>query len=512
MKIPRLIKRLVEAVTVNGGSVYLVGGMVHDSIWNSIHRDDLRINNDLDLAIGGLSPDQTKMILSTLGSVKEVGEQFAVFDMRFEENGVGYDMQVSHFRKERPMTDSELQSFFSLYGEYPSAQQAFVMEFDKDTLPFEDMARRAWTTKSAMINLHSGELLDYYGAVEGIRTKTVDAISFQTFVEDPVRVLILMGYIPRYGMTVTENLKDACKSVAESVATNAKEITKERIFKEFWKLAGYPKPSRGIDFLTEVGWSSTLGSNIELSGHSCNIFEWMEETPQDKEWHPEGNLLIHSLLAMDRANELAVELYPDDMDRVRKLTLAALFHDAGKLICTREENGHIVSKEHTVLGEKVLEKVFQVLGILDKHIQQFIIECAREHMFHVSLAKGNTPYNPKKIVRRFQNRVSQITLQDIAIIMESDSDARPPLEGGLSQVILELLQVEKEMEIEVDMRKPMINGKIIIEVLGINPSPLVGEIKEKADDAFLDGLFLTLEEGKKWLLENALELKNESHE
>lgn len=61
-------------------------------------------------------------------------------------------------------------------------------------------------------------------------------------------------------------------------------------------------------------------------------------TPQDPHWHPEGDVLVHSLWAADLAAAFSDER-DIDSDRRALLVLAALFHDLGKPDTTRRKDG-----------------------------------------------------------------------------------------------------------------------------------------------------------------------------
>lgn len=66
------------------------------------------------------------------------------------------------------------------------------------------------------------------------------------------------------------------------------------------------------------------------------LLDKLRETPQEAEWHAEGNVAVHSALVLARAHELAEEGRLAGPDRAA-LLLAAALHDIGKALTTREE-------------------------------------------------------------------------------------------------------------------------------------------------------------------------------
>ena len=72
-------------------------------------------------------------------------------------------------------------------------------------------------------------------------------------------------------------------------------------------------------------------------------------TPQDPVWHPEGDVLVHSLWAADLAATHAVQ-HDIHADRRELLVLASLLHDVGKPDTTRRRNGRLTSWGHAERG------------------------------------------------------------------------------------------------------------------------------------------------------------------
>lgn len=121
----------------------------------------------------------------------------------------------------------------------------------------------------------------------------------------------------------------------------------------------------------------------ELSAHLRSILpllDDLEATPQDPQWHAEGNVAQHSALVLAQALELTDGL--DDFDRATLLLSAAL-HDIGKALTTREEiqsdgSTRLRSRQHARRGRdylsyRLLETglhpslIFNVLALVGEH-------------------------------------------------------------------------------------------------------------------------------------------------
>lgn len=87
-----------------------------------------------------------------------------------------------------------------------------------------------------------------------------------------------------------------------------------------------------------------------------NIISNLKEVPQNPNYHKEGNVYIHTKKVCEELLNLSEwdELF--DIEKVI-LYLAALFHDIGKISCTRIEDNKIVSPNHTIKGAKAFREI-----------------------------------------------------------------------------------------------------------------------------------------------------------
>ncbi|MEU1972796.1 HD domain-containing protein [Microbacterium sp. NPDC019599] len=143
-------------------------------------------------------------------------------------------------------------------------------------------------------------------------------------------------------------------------------------------------------------------------------------TPQDPGWHPEGDVLVHSLWAADLAAEHAHATGASDDER-ELLVLAALWHDIGKPATTRRRNGRITSYGHAEHGADVARSLGARLG-LPHPLVRAVSEIIATHMAHVSV--NGMP--SVKAVRRLRDRLRDAgtSLEEWAVVVRCDGDAR----------------------------------------------------------------------------------------
>lgn len=78
---------------------------------------------------------------------------------------------------------------------------------------------------------------------------------------------------------------------------------------------------------------------------------------QNPRWHGEGDVFVHTGMVCTALCGLEEwqRLTEDDRET---LYLAALFHDIGKKICTKEEDGILVSPNHAIKGATIFRELF----------------------------------------------------------------------------------------------------------------------------------------------------------
>ncbi len=161
-------------------------------------------------------------------------------------------------------------------------------------------------------------------------TKRLRATDPAHFPEDPLRGLRVAGFAARFEMAPDAELKRLCSELDLS------ELSAERVFAELEKLLlRSEKPSIGFELLRETKLLRFFPEVEALVG-----------VPQEPDWHPEGDVWIHTMMVLDEAAKLRTGSVDEDL----ALMYGALAHDFGKPSTTRTIGGRITSYEHDVKG------------------------------------------------------------------------------------------------------------------------------------------------------------------
>ncbi|HEX8557138.1 MAG TPA: HD domain-containing protein [Pyrinomonadaceae bacterium] len=449
---PEKILRLARAVRDAGGRALLVGGCVRDRLLG-------RAVKDWDVEVYGVEPAALRELLGRFGRVNVVGEAFTVYKL-------GHDLDVSLPRRERKTG---------------RGHRGFYIEGDP-SMSFEDAARRRDFTVNAMLeDPLAGEVIDPFGGRADLAARLLRAVSADTFVEDSLRVLRAAQFAARFGFEVEAGTAALCRSIDLS------DLPAERVWGEVEKmLLAAERPSAGLRWLDRLNATPQLFPEIEA----------LKGVPQEEEWHPEGDVFVHTLLVCDRARELV-----DDLDYPRRVTvmLAALCHDFGKPSTTEFAEGRIRSRGHEEAG------VAPTLALLDR-LKVFTLDgydvraqaaaLVRDHL------KPGEFYRTREEVTdgAFRRLARRCELELLYRVAKADSLGRNapwlPRERWFTAEAQEWF-IARARELEVDRSPPpaLLMGRHLLE-MGLRPSPLVGRVQRAVYEMQLDGRVRTLEEAK----------------
>jgi putative nucleotidyltransferase with HDIG domain len=127
----------------------------------------------------------------------------------------------------------------------------------------------------------------------------------------------------------------------------------------------------------------------------------LAKTPQPQEYHAEGDVAIHT--------RLAIEACPSDCDP--DLLWVALLHDIGKPATTKQnEDGRITAYGHAKLGTEMSGDILDRLGMPAKRHER-ILWAIRHHTFHHS-------WQLKKASDLSKNQRKYMTAPNFPLLLE----------------------------------------------------------------------------------------------
>lgn len=454
MELPSPLVAVLQAVR-SVGRPRVVGGCVRDWLLGLEAKD-------FDVEVPGVTFETLHRVLAPFGATDVVGRSFGVIKLRM--GGVEYDFSL-------PRRESKT----------GAGHRGFAVAPEPNLSDSEAAARRDFTVNAIAWDPFAHSLIDPHGGERDLHNRVLRHTS-AAFIEDPLRVLRGFQLAARFDFSLAPETVTLCRSIKASYA----ELPVERVWGEWAKWAEKAqKPSRGLAVLKETEWLAHFPELAALDG-----------TPQDPEWHPEGDAFVHTghccdaLVRLDGWQKTPAETR-------RTLLLAVLAHDFGKPSTTlrAEKRGKMrwISPGHEAAGGPIAEAFLRRIGSPNDtvdHVRPLVVNHMVQH--------GSDPLSDSA-VRRLARRLSPASIEELTLVMRADHDGRPPIQSPETLRRIAILQQKAEgLALATNAPRPIILGRHLIE-LGKKPGPKFKVILDEAFEAQLEGAFTDEASGMKWV-------------
>lgn len=248
----------------------------------------------------------------------------------------------------------------------------------------DDLARRDLTI-NAIAKDKNGALIDPFNGQDDLKNKILRHVT-DAFSEDPVRVLRIARFRARYGKEwrIHPNTHELIQQIKANGELDY--LVPERIWKETEKALSEQQAHVFFETLDELNVLDVLFPELAA----------MREIPQPPEHHPEGDVLIHTLLVLKRAC---------DLDFSQETRFAALSHDFGKPISyAKQGNLHNHEEEGIPIVEAFCERLripnkLKELGVLTSKnhlLSHRIFELQAKTLYRMIIGDFNAVKQPER--------------------------------------------------------------------------------------------------------------------
>ena len=419
LEIDPIVKELGDRFQAAGHELYLVGGVVRDLVTGRLAPDA-----DTDLATDA-SPAETSHVLRGWAEAQYlVGVRFGTVGARRD----GRVLEITTFREER----------------YPEDERKPAVTFAKDIQT--DLSRRDFTINAMAVRLPDGGFVDPFEGVKDLAARRLDTPLDPevAFTDDPLRMLRAARFVSQLGVTPAPRVVEAIRRMRERLRI----VSAERIRDELDKLLVGESAAAGLALLVESGLADEFLPELpELE---------LEQDPV----HRHKDVLRHTFAVVER-------LEPDPV-----LRLAGLLHDIGKP-STREITPDGVSfHHHEVVGARMAEQRLRELRFPNSTVEDVRTLVELHLRFH-GYGEGWTDAAVRRYVRDagpLLDKLNQLTRADCTTRDPRRAERFGKLQDELEERIARLAEQEN-----LDAMRPPLDGRQVMERLGLEPGPLVGE-------------------------------------
>jgi tRNA nucleotidyltransferase (CCA-adding enzyme) len=426
---------IAEAVRVAGGRALIVGGWVRDRLRG-------HPSKDIDVEVFGVEADRLKALLGAFGSVNAVGESFTVYKV------AGIDVSL-------PRRESKT----------GRGHRGFTVSGDPWLPPKEAARRRDFTINAISWDPLTGVYEDPFDGRSDITRRLLRAVDEHTFGDDSLRVLRAIQFAARFEFSVSDETKTLCRSIPLD------DLPPERVWGEVEKLLlRGRRPSIGFALALELGIVERLFPEL-LRLVGC---------PQEPEWHPEGDVWVHTLLVVDRARMRVDGL---DYPKQAAVMLGAVCHDLGKPATTAVIDGRIRSMDHEERGVAPAAALLDRLNVHSMQgcdVRREVLGIVANHLKPGMFFKSD----PRAGDSAFRRLAQKVDLELLAIVAKSDCEGRG---GAFDCSAMDwFLERARELGVEHAPPEPFVKGRHMLP-LGVRPGPDLGTLLRDVYERQLDG-------------------------
>lgn len=416
------VRPLTERFAGAGYRLYLVGGVVRDLFvtGGGVDHDDLDLTTDA-------TPEVVKDLIAPLAdALWTQGERFGTIGLAIG----GDDLEITTHRAE-------------VYDPESRKPTVVFRGTDLET----DLSRRDFTINAMALEVTgvSPRLVDPFDGLgdllaQRLRTPLDPVVSFS---DDPLRMMRAARFTARFDLQSDQDLLRAVSSGAERLAI----ISPERVRDELCKLVVVEDPSAGLWFLNDQGLADVVLPELPAMR--------VEQDPI----HRHKDVLAHTIAVVRQS--------PPDL-RVR---LAALFHDVGKPRTRSIDDKGVSFHHHEVVGARMTKKRMKALRFandMTDDVSQLVYLHLRMHTYELGWTDS--------AVRRFVRDAGEL-LDELLSLTRADCTTRNRHKAeALGRRIDELEERIAELKAaeELDSMRPDIDGRQVMEHLGIQGGPVVG--------------------------------------
>lgn len=452
-----------------GVRAFVIGGYVRDCFLG-------RPSKDIDIVVEGSGIALAEAVGEKVHSNVSVFKNFGTAMLRFQ----GIEVEFVGARKESYRRDS---------------RKPIV----EDGTLEDDQLRRDFTINAMAFSLQKddfGALVDPFGGIRdlaaGIIRTPLDPDT--TYSDDPLRMVRAIRFATK--LSTPEQTFTIVPESLESIARNRQRmeiLSKERIVEELNKMLVTPKPSIGFQLLDQTGLLDYIlpqlaklkgVESVDGKGHKENFTHTLEVL--DNVAEAEMQAIAEGTLK-DYIFEDGVEVEKVRTEPNVWLRWAALLHDIAKPATKRYDPAlGWTFHGHEVVGARWIPKIFQGLKMPLNEKMKYVQKLVNLHLRPIALV---TEEVTDSAVRRLLFDAGN-DIDDLMLLCSADITSKNPrkvarLKSNFELVKTKLVEVEAKDAIR-NFKNP-ITGDYVMDLFGIEPSNVIGQLKEAVKNAILDG-------------------------
>jgi len=365
---------------------------------------------------------------------------------------------------------------FRTEGKYSDSRHPDRVNYVKDVKL--DSSRRDFTVNALYLDPIGKKVFDFHGGIDDIKNRTLRFVgkSEQRIAEDPLRLMRGVRFAAVLGLRPSPQDLAVIKKKSRLL----KNISAERVKQELDRILLSSKRSEGLELLRKTGLLEVFAPELVK----------MHATHQSKNFHSEGNVWVHTLLALSLVEKSA------DLSVLYGL----LFHDVGKAVTlgwkTKDGRKHSTFYGHQQRGADISKQIMKRLKFSNREIDDITWFVLHHHVPYELLKMRVSKQNAWLLEPRY-TRLLKIYRADSLASIPTDKKGKKlkPSLHSYNYNIRALKKVGKKKELQ----KKLISGNDVIKIMKIAAGPMVGKYLAQVKDRQLAGKIKTRPEALEFL-------------
>jgi poly(A) polymerase len=418
LPVPPLATELGTRFAEAGQELYLVGGTVRDLL---LGRDE---HPDWDFCTSAHPRDTTRILRGWADRQYLVGVRFGTVGAMKD----GHRLEITTFREEV----------------YAEEHRKPSVTFGKDVQT--DLGRRDFTINAMAVRVPEGTFMDPFGGVKALAARQLDTPLDPevAFADDPLRMLRAARFVAQLDLVPAERVLKAIRAMRHRIEI----VAPERMREELDRLLVADHVAKGLRLLVDTGLAGEFLPEVPALA--------LEQDPVQRH----KDVLLHTYAVVSGTEP-----------RLR-LRLAALLHDIGKPQTRQITDDGVSFHHHEVVGARMARERLVALRYSNAVVDD-VVKLIELHLRFHGYGEGWTDSAVRRYVRdagHLLDDLNQLTRADVTTRNERKAAQFRRLQDELEERIAALAEEEN-----LQALRPPLNGRRVMEHLGIPPGPIVGE-------------------------------------
>jgi len=498
INLPATIDKISRLLTLQGRHGYIVGGFIRDLLL-------VRKTNDIDIAVSGPAITIAREV------AREIGGKFVPLD---EVNEIARVVVIEDAQQNQEFQGAEWHFDFS---SFPGDIEA-------------DLARRDFTINAMSIELSQfvaagtankgsqklakffaekqsqPKLVDPFYGEEDLRNKIVRGVSEQIFEDDAARLLRAVRLAAELDFTIEPETESLIRHYSQDIT----EVSGERIREELLHLLTLPKAAYHMRYLDKLGLLLALIPELaeskgveqptvhfwDVFDHSLQTVATIEFLMREGDWEYGNEDMLTTAPWSDMIDRHLSQEISSGSNRKVLLKLAGLFHDIAKpMTKSIDDTGRARFLGHTKQGAAMTANILERLRFSNREIR-LVESLVYHHLRPAQMANEELP--SQRAIYRYFRDTDDAGIDILLLALADYLASRGPLASMEEwerhcQVINYILAEHDKQQAKI-LPVKLIDGHDLMDVFGLTPGPLVGELLATVNEAHASGELSTREE------------------